>query len=87
VITREWSDWSVQPLEKPAFVWLRLTRQAGTLEAAYSLDGQDYRLYRQGFLTNASPLQAGIMIASPTGQGFIANFEALSIEPGITNSD
>jgi uncharacterized protein len=86
VITRGWSDWSVQPLDKPASIWLRLAQHAGTLEAAYSLDGQDYSLYRQGFLTNASPLQAGILIASPIGQGFTANFEALSIESSIDDN-
>jgi uncharacterized protein len=86
VITREWSDWSVQPLDKPASVWLRLTRHAGTLEAAYSLDGQDYSLYRQGFLSEAPTLQAGILIASPTGQGFTASFEALSIQSEIASS-
>ncbi len=85
VITRGWSDWSVQPLDQPANVWLRLTGRAGTLEAAYSLDGRDYRLYRQGFLSQASPLQAGIMIASPTGEGFTARFEALAIQPEIAN--
>jgi regulation of enolase protein 1 (concanavalin A-like superfamily) len=85
VITREWSDWSVQPLDEPGYVWLRLTRHAGTLEAAYSLDSQNYSLYRQGFLSEAPTLQAGILIASPTGQGFTVSFEALSIKSGILN--
>jgi regulation of enolase protein 1 (concanavalin A-like superfamily) len=76
VITRDWSDWSVQPLDNPMSVWLRLARRAGTLEVSYSLDGSDYSLYRQGFLTDAMTLNAGIMIASPTGDGFAATFEA-----------
>ena len=79
VITRDWSDWSVQPLDNPMCVWLRLVRHAGTLEVSYSSDGNKFSLYRQGFLTDALTLQAGIMIASPTGEGFAAIFEALSI--------
>jgi hypothetical protein len=79
VITRDWSDWSVQPLENPMCIWLRLARRAGSLEVSYSLDGSTFNLYRQGFLTEAPTLQAGIMIASPTGAGFAAIFEALSI--------
>jgi uncharacterized protein len=86
VITRDWSDWSVQPLDDTVSVWLRLARHASTLEVAYSLDGDDYSLYRQGFLSDAPTLQAGIMIASPTGEGFTAKFEALSIKTGIPNN-
>lgn len=82
VITRDFSDWSVLPLlaNTPA-IWLRVKRQANTLEVHYSLVGQNFTMMRQGYFPPNVPVQAGIMIAAPTGDGFTATFENLTITP------
>lgn len=80
VVTHDWSDWSVAPLLNPPAIWLRATRRGGTVEVAYSLDGQDYTLIRQAYLTEAPALQVGLMAAAPTGPGFEVTFEAFKVQ-------
>ena len=75
VVTREWSDWSMIALHERDPVFIRVRRQGSAFEAYYSINGTDYVLYRHAFLTDASPLHVGLMIASPTGKGFTAQFE------------
>lgn len=79
VVTRDWSDWSVLRLGSPAAVWFRLTRRGPTIETHYSLDGEAYSILRQAHLTLEPTLQVGIMLASPTGDGFPATFEGLTV--------
>ncbi len=79
VVTRDWSDWSVVSLPNPPAVWFRLARQGATIEASYSLDGEAFVLMRQAYLTAEPTLQAGIMLASPTGEGFPAVFQGLAL--------
>jgi regulation of enolase protein 1 (concanavalin A-like superfamily) len=81
VVTRDYSDWSVSPLDgSPAAFWLRVKREGGSLEVEYSLDGSAYTLLRVAYLTDA-PVWVGIMQASPQGDGFTATFEDFTVTP------
>ncbi len=81
VITRDYSDWSVIPLSSPpASLWLKLKRQAESVEIKYSFNGQDYQLLRLGYLTPNTTVQAGLMCASPQGEGFLTTFEEFKIQ-------
>ena len=75
VVTREWSDWSMILLPTTDPVSIRLRRLGGCFEIYYAAGRNDYTMYRQAFLTEASTLMVGIMSASPTGKGFTAQFE------------
>ena len=79
VCTRDWSDWSVIPLPNPPTVWFRACYQATTCEVYYSLDGEKYTMIRQAFLPEARNYQVGLMIASPTGDGFEVEFEGFQV--------
>lgn len=80
VITREYSDWSVVPLEdNPATVWFRVKRTGEAVEVFFSRDNQQYTLIRQGYLTTEATLQVGMMCAAPQGNGFDVTFEAFEI--------
>lgn len=82
VVTRDFSDWSVVNLPSdPATMWLRLIRHKETVEVFYSLDGQAFSMLRQAYLTPVETLQIGLMIASPTGDGFTATFEGFRVLP------
>lgn len=78
VVTRDWSDWSVLPLNNPPEIWLRIVRQAATVETYFSVDGISYTMFRQAFLPEQSTVQVGPMIAAPIGHGFTARFEGFS---------
>lgn len=81
VVTREFSDWSVVALaQQPETCWLRLKRQGITIEISYSLNGVNYQLLRQAYLTEAESVSVGIMAASPVGHGFPVTFEGLAIQ-------
>jgi len=75
VVTRDWSDWSMIALPGRDPVSVRVRRQGSAFEVYYSMNGDDYIVYRQAYLTDVSTLDVGLMIASPTGQGFTAQFE------------
>lgn len=80
VITRDYSDWSVIPLSSsPTSLWLKLQRRSESVEIQYSFNGQDYQLLRLGYLTPNPSVQAGLMCASPQGEGFLTIFEAFKI--------
>jgi regulation of enolase protein 1 (concanavalin A-like superfamily) len=80
VVTREFSDWSVLPLlTAPPMLWLRITRHAASVEAAYSVDGANYVMLRQAYLTPVEALQVGVMCCAPTGEGFPVTFEGFSV--------
>ena len=79
VVTRDYSDWSVVPLpQNPPALWLRVTRQGGSIEVHYSLDGKQYALLRVAYLA-PGPVNVGIMCASPEGPGFSTTFESFVI--------
>jgi uncharacterized protein len=81
VFTRDFSDWSVVPLpQNPSFIWLRLTRRTEAIEIHYSLNGIDFTMLRMGYFLPSESAGAGIMCASPDGDGFSVSFEGFSIK-------
>jgi uncharacterized protein len=82
VVTRDFSDWSVTPLEgSPSRFWMRVIRKADAVEIFYSLDGVNYQLLRLAYLVPSPMTQVGIMCASPEGTGFTVTFENFSVQP------
>lgn len=82
VVTRDFSDWSVAPLQdNPPSLWLRVTRKAEAVEIFYSLDGQSYTLLRVAYLVPSAVTQVGPMCASPDGPGFNVTFEDFRVTP------
>lgn len=82
VVTRDFSDWSVVQLaDRPASLWLRVTRKAETVQVFYALDGQHYTLLRLAYLLPSAVTQVGLMCASPDGSGFEVVFRNFAILP------
>lgn len=82
VVTREFSDWSVLPLEtNPSTLWLRLSRRKEAVEVQYSLDGREFAMLRLAYLPSTASAWVGPMCASPEGEGFEVRFERFSISP------
>jgi uncharacterized protein len=82
VVTREFSDWSVAPVEgNPGSLWLRVVRKAEAVEIFYSFDGQSYLLLRVAYLVPAAVTLVGPMCASPDGPGFGVTFEDFQVKP------
>ena len=75
VVTRDYSDWSIAPLENPAAIWIQCERHDTTFTVRYSLDGAKYELIRQSFLSEELTQQVGLMLAAPIGEGFDVLFE------------
>lgn len=83
VLTRDFSDWSIVALpDNPSEVWFRVERIGSALEVSFSRTGDDYALFRQGYLTEAATVQVGLMLAAPKGDGFSARFEEFAITQG-----
>ena len=80
VVTRDWSDWAIRPLDNPAAIWLRVVRHGGTLEVFVSTDGSRFDMIRQAYLSDEPTLAVGLMIAAPTGTGFTARFDDVRID-------
>ena len=81
VITRDYSDWSMIPLSSsPPSIWIQVERIGTAIEFSYSMDGSDYQLARQGYLTDVPSLQVGVMGAAPRGSGFQLNFDSFTIQ-------
>lgn len=80
VLTREFSDWSILPLAgRPADIWFRVERIAEAIEVSYALDGENFTMIRQGYLSTAPTLQVGVMAAAPLGDGFEVTFSDFSV--------
>ena len=79
VVTREWSDWSVMPIDNPVSFWTRCERKDATFTVSCSLDGIEYETIRQTFLTEQATLQVGMMLAAPKGNGFEVRFGDYSL--------
>ncbi len=79
VVTRDWSDWAIRPLDKPPAIWLRVVRHGASIEVSFSTDGAHYDLIRQAYLTAEPTVSVGVMLAAPKGKGFMARFEDLVI--------
>ena len=76
VVTHHTSDWSVITLDRPVpFVWIKAVRRLDAVEIYYSFDDKEYTLMRIAWMQDNTPVQVGLMAASPDGQGFLATFE------------
>ena len=81
VVTHHTSDWSVITLDRPVpFVWIKAVRRLDAVEIYYSFDDQTYTLMRIAWLQDNTPVQVGLMAASPDGQGFQASFEHFQVK-------
>lgn len=81
VVTRDFSDWSVIPLDNnPKSSWIRMQRIGTAFEVSFSHDGESFMMIRECYLSDALSLQVGVMCASPKGDGFQTQFEDLNIE-------
>ena len=75
VVTRDFSDWSVVPLDEyRGFLRLRLKREAGTVILEYGVNENQWNMFRTAYLSTSSELDVGRMVAAPEGDGFEATF-------------
>lgn len=82
VVTRDFSDWSVQPLPEPAReLRLRAERRGDAVHLRYAVDGGSWRLLRLAYLPPDRPVHVGVMCAAPEGPGFTVRFRGLTIGP------
>ena len=81
VVTHHTSDWSVITLDRAVpFIWIKAVRRLDAVEIYYSYDDQTYTLMRIAWLQDNTPVQVGLMAASPDGQGFQASFEHCQVK-------
>ena len=81
VVTHHTSDWSVITLDRAVpFIWIKAVRRLDAVEIYYSYDDQTYTLMRIAWLQDNTPVQVGLMAASPDGQGFHASFEHFQVK-------
>ena len=81
VVTHHTSDWSVITLDRAVpFIWIKAVRRLDAVEIYYSYDDQTYTLMRIAWLQDNTPVQVGLMVASPDGQGFQASFEHFQVK-------
>ncbi len=80
VVTRDFSDWSVIPLQdNPPSFWLKARKGGDHVEISYSTDGNRYHLLRLAYFPPSGEVQVGLMAASPDGSGFNVHFEDFRI--------
>ncbi len=81
VVTHKTSDWSVIELAEPiSFIWIKAVRRLDAVEIFYSFDDKKYTLMRNAWMQDNTPMQVGIMAASPDGDGFEATFENFTVK-------
>lgn len=81
VVTHQYSDWSVTALDKPVdFIWIKAVRRGDCVTVYYSHDDQNYAMLRECWMGANRPMMAGMMGASPDGNGFTAKFEHFQIQ-------
>src|ERR1700737_5545696 len=75
VVTREYSDWSVIPLDAySGSLRLRLRRERGTVVIEYGGQENSWIMIRNAHLSDVSELEGGRMVAAPDGPGFAETF-------------
>ena len=80
VVTHTTSDWSVIELEEPVeYVWIKAVRRLDAVEIFYSFDDKEYKMMRNCWLQDNTPVMVGMMAACPDGNGFEAKFEDFKI--------
>lgn len=86
VVTREYSDWSVQPTGNPAFVDLKITRRGDTLQVQSRLPGADWALLRLAYYPPEEPAAVGVYACSPQRGGFEVRFSGWRVGAPETES-
>lgn len=66
--------------DNPSSIWVRVARREPDVEVNYSLDGQNYMMFRLAYLTLVETVSVGVMCASPEGNGFSSTFEEFKIQ-------
>ncbi|GAA0415882.1 hypothetical protein Acor_56700 [Acrocarpospora corrugata] len=81
VVTRGFSDWSVQPAPgSPSSVTIDLHREGDAVTVKYGVDGAEpTTLIRLAYFPPGTPALAGAMAAAPVGSGFAARFTKVSL--------
>jgi hypothetical protein len=80
VVTRDFSDWSVLPLEgDPGEVSLRICRYAEAVRVEYALGGGGFEMLRLGYLAPSATAFAGMMCCSPKREGLVARFRDFQV--------
>jgi regulation of enolase protein 1 (concanavalin A-like superfamily) len=81
VFTRSYSDGSTMPdLSETEPIWWRIIRKKDSIETLCSLNGVQFTSVRMGYFQPSRPVEAGIMCAAPSGQGFEATFKDLKLQ-------
>lgn len=81
VVTHHTSDWSVITLDKAVpYAWIKAVRRLDAVEIFYSFDDKTYVMMRNAWLKDNTPVQVGLMAASPDGEGFNAKFEEFKVK-------
>lgn len=81
VVTHKTSDWSVITLDKPvSYVWIKAVRRLDAIEVFYSFDDKNYILMRNCWMQDNTPVQVGMAVACPDGEGFKAKFESFQVK-------
>lgn len=86
VATREFSDWSVRPLEgDPGEVRLRMSRYGDAVRVEAAVGGGDYEMLRLAYLPPGGEALVGPMTCSPEREGLVARFWNFEVgEPNRT---
>lgn len=81
VVTHEKSDWSVIQLDKPVkTLWIKAVRRLDAIEIFYSYDDKEYRMIRNAYMQDNTPIMVGLMAASPDGDGFKCRFDNFKVK-------
>ena len=80
VVTHDHSDWSMIKLaSNPRSIWIKAIRRSDAIEIYYSLDNKTYTMLRLAYFPENTSCKAGLMAASPKGEGFKAVFEEFAL--------
>jgi regulation of enolase protein 1 (concanavalin A-like superfamily) len=81
VFTRNFSDWSTMPdLSNTGPIWWRAVREKDSIEVLCSVDGKNINSVRQAYFLPEAKVEVGVMCAAPSGIGFEATFDGLTLE-------
>lgn len=86
VFTRTYSDGSTLPdLSETEPIWWRAVRKNNSIETFCSLDGVKFMSVRMGYFPTQPTIQVGLMCCAPSGPGFDATFDSLSLTSSPAN--
>lgn len=82
VVTNTYSDWSITPLpDTTTELRIRAERRNEAIQLFYLNENSRYTLFRMAYLPTSSPLQVGVMCASPEGEGCEIVFKDFHLTP------